>query len=453
MVTISAADNEMLIPSINSPEAVFTALHNRCLMRLAERIASRFNEAGVPLMALKGAALHLTIYDTPSARAMSDLDLLVKPEDLDRARALLEDLGCLRGQPLVREDFFPRYYYETEYMCRTIYPLRIDLHVRPFRQLRYSRLVPADALWKGARHVRLGQASVLIPSTEDMLIQLAAHVATHGYSQAKWLEDIKRWVQAHEGRINWDKLIENANAWGLILPVRQAISKAGEAHGGVCPSDVTLRMARSPVKARDRLSLWHAPRDAAHPVTHVIVNVLTTPGWKFTLGYLWAVLVPDRCHMEQWYRHRHRAWLPIAHLLRWSWPLLKHISGLRRWFAKTELAPSRIHGIGVFATGDVKTGEVIARYKAKPVNRASRYVGWSETVEEHTQHYEITGKLKFLNHACRPNADLVHTNLMALRPIRAGQEITIGYGDGKCQHESAQDERRPGSKNGLTEAA
>ncbi|MCH7841037.1 MAG: nucleotidyltransferase family protein [Planctomycetes bacterium] len=126
------------------------ALRNIRMMHLLERIAARFHEAGVPLMVLKGAALNLAIYDEPSDRPMDDIDLLVRPRDHDRAAVLLEQLGCLRGGHLVRDDFFPRFHYESDHTAGTIDPVKIDLHVRPLRPLRYSRLNPDEALWRDA---------------------------------------------------------------------------------------------------------------------------------------------------------------------------------------------------------------------------------------------------------------------------------------------------------------
>ena len=38
---------------------------------------------------------------------------MVRVEDADRAQALLEDTGCLRSDIVFREDFFPKYYYES----------------------------------------------------------------------------------------------------------------------------------------------------------------------------------------------------------------------------------------------------------------------------------------------------------------------------------------------------
>jgi SET domain-containing protein len=55
----------------------------------------------------------------------------------------------------------------------------------------------------------------------------------------------------------------------------------------------------------------------------------------------------------------------------------------------------------------------------------------------HTTRYELTGKLKFLNHSCRPNAAISRFELRAGRPIAVGQEITISYGSAVCNCEQA----------------
>ncbi|MEE8171151.1 MAG: nucleotidyltransferase family protein, partial [Phycisphaerae bacterium] len=130
------------------------------MMHLLERVAAKFNEAGVALLVLKGAALNLTVYESPQDRPMCDLDLMVHEQDVDRARVLLEKLGFLRGEPLVREDFFPRFYYETHYISGSPLRVTIDLHVRPFRPLRYACIVPADAFWANAEEVTTARARV-----------------------------------------------------------------------------------------------------------------------------------------------------------------------------------------------------------------------------------------------------------------------------------------------------
>ena len=306
------------------------ATRNVRMMHLLERIASRFNEADVPLMALKGAALNLLLYRQPHERPMSDLDLMAPAKWISRARVILEDCGCHTGAPLVREDFFPRYYYETEYAFGEIFPTRIDLHARPLRPLRYARLMPIDALWDGAKMTSIGKATVLVPNDADMLIHLAAHAAVHGCAHGKWIEDIRRWIAVRGQRLNWERFLRNVAQWRLALPVRTTLNLIRDEI--TIPAHVDAGLKKMTVNWRDRLVLRHAPRDAEHTAAHVVVNAVCTPGWRFVLGYLAAIAFPGRAHMADWYPHRHWGWLACAHATRILRPpfvgLLNAVKGL-----------------------------------------------------------------------------------------------------------------------------
>ncbi|GMU22363.1 MAG: hypothetical protein AMXMBFR13_24490 [Phycisphaerae bacterium] len=422
-------------PGNGSPVQVETlgALRNIRMMHQLERLARAFTAAGLPVMALKGAALNLALYTRPDERPMDDLDLLVHPADAQRAADLLEQVGCLRGEPLVREDFFPRFHYEREFRTGVIHPVKIDLHVRPFRPLRYSRTVPLDALWSKARPVACGTARILIPSAEDMLIHLAAHCAIHGHARRIWLADIHRWVESRSATLNWDQVMQRASAWGLVLPVRAALQRVGREFGVVCPPAVMADFKRVNCGWRERLALRQAPRDANHPLAHVAVNVLCTPGLGYVLAYLLAVVFPGREHMADWYGRKHPGWFLCAHVLRLLGPVLGRFPGFWKRFMRIETRSSGIHGVGVVATRDFRVGELIVRYHGRPVDRHGMYVGHRENNGQQVQHVELTGKLRFLNHSCRPNARLAGFELVAVRPVEAGQEITIDYGPGACR--------------------
>lgn len=338
-----------------SPKATLDtiAIRNLRLMRVLEAIAGKFNEAGVALLVLKGGALQLTLGTKLNERPMDDLDILIHPEDLDQARAILKQLGANRGQPFVTEDFFPRFHYEEEFTLGSIYPVKIDLHVRPFRPLRYSRIVPAAALWTRAKAVSIGQATILVPSVEEMLIHLATHAAVHGYSRSLWLRDISLWTAAYRTRINWDRLLATVERWQLALPVRRGLECAASAFGPDCPPAVFRRLAQMRVRWRDRLALRQAPRDATHPIAHVLTNAVCTPGLRFGLAYLLAVAVPSRQHMRVWYRRRHWGWLRCAQVLRWLRPLSSRLLPRQRSPEPSiESAGSRNHNARTFVNRD-----------------------------------------------------------------------------------------------------
>jgi hypothetical protein len=301
-------------------------VRNRFMMRTFERIAETFHSAGVPLMALKGAALNLLLYPRLDARRMDDLDLLVHPNDLDKAVSLLRELGAQSGEPLVRENFCPRFHYEVDWVMGDIFPVKIDLHVRPFRPLRYARIIPDDELWNRARQVPVGKAIVFVPSAEDMLIHLAAHSAIHGNSREMWLRDIKLWADAHRLTLDWNRLLGRAVDWRLALPVAVGFDAAMRTFGRVCPDEVMRQLDNAPTNWRDRLVLWQSPRDADHPVAHVLCNAICTPDLGYSLAYLLAVAWPSRPHIARWYRRRHWGWYPCGQVLRCVAPPIRYLA-------------------------------------------------------------------------------------------------------------------------------
>ena len=282
------------------------------LVHELDTILRQCNDARVPIMLLKGAALCHTIYEEPGLRPMSDIDLLVPPDALARAFQVLEAIGCRRGSTPIREDFFPRFHYEIELLTASPSPARLDLHVRPLRPLRISQTMPDGALWEKARTIRVVRGEALIPKPEFMFIQLAAHAAYHGWERLIWLYDIHRWSRRYGDAMDWHEVVERCREWRLSLPVMRTIERTAALFGPICPDGVRDGFASHRIGWADRWTLRQAPRDAASPLSHVLCNVCCTPGWRFRCAYALALLQPGRQHLGEVYPWRHRGWTVCA---------------------------------------------------------------------------------------------------------------------------------------------
>jgi hypothetical protein len=304
-----------------------TAAENARHRRALEGVAEAFSRGNVPLMLLKGTALNELLYDRPGLRPMADADLLIRPPDALRAGRLLEAMGYERGPGHVRDDFFPRFYYETHYVPRTGGPFFIDLHVRPWRPLRYQQTVPPEALWAGCRIIPFGRTSVRVPGAEGMFLHLAVHLACHGSSRLLWMVDLQRFIHSAGPRFDWDLLCDMARRWKLSRALLHGMEAVGKTLGQVWPAAVVEALRADGCGWKDRLALAQAPHDASHSIRHVLVDLLCTRGWRFRSSYLGAMLLPGRDHMGQFYRRRHPGWLPTAHVLRWWRATLRPLTG------------------------------------------------------------------------------------------------------------------------------
>jgi hypothetical protein len=97
------------------------------------------------------------------------------------------------------------------------------------------------------------------------------------------------------------------------------------------------------------------------------------------------------------------------------------------------VADSPRHGRGLFARGPIAASTWIGFYSGRQTSVNGTHVLWVESDDEFGVDgwigYDGTNELRFLNHARNPNGEMDGRDLYALRDIRAGEEITIHYGE------------------------
>ena len=91
----------------------------------------------------------------------------------------------------------------------------------------------------------------------------------------------------------------------------------------------------------------------------------------------------------------------------------------------TYVAPSAIHGRGLFASTPIRGGDVIGYLQGRPSSEDGDYVLWISA----TRGIEVICDLRFINHSDDPNACYYDDfSVVALRDIAPGEEITHDYG-------------------------
>jgi hypothetical protein len=89
-------------------QALFDAATSSKIRRLLFETLDAFDREGIPTILLKGYGLASRLYPDPLMRAMSDVDLLIPPDHLDRALHILRQQGL---QPKVdADDYYPEQY-------------------------------------------------------------------------------------------------------------------------------------------------------------------------------------------------------------------------------------------------------------------------------------------------------------------------------------------------------
>ena len=107
---------------------------------------------------------------------------------------------------------------------------------------------------------------------------------------------------------------------------------------------------------------------------------------------------------------------------------------------RVRVGPSRIAGQGLFAEQNIKQGTKIIRYIGEKITHEEserRLAAGNVYIIGLNERYAIDGDIpnntaRFINHSCDPNC---HTEqfgntiwLVAIKDIRAGEELTYNYG-------------------------
>jgi hypothetical protein len=174
------------------------------------KILRSFNEAGVPVILLKGAHLAEIVYGNIALRPMGDVDLLVKHTDLLRAHDLLVAQGYANSKKNMGNSLghLPPYYKKNSP------PVEIHYNIcsPPF-----SQGFAVEDLWERTRPAAIHGVAALTLCPEDLLLHLCVHAAIdHGLEIGPLpFFDLARTLEHYRNEIDWDALQHRARQWGL----------------------------------------------------------------------------------------------------------------------------------------------------------------------------------------------------------------------------------------------
>lgn len=256
--------------------AEFRANTRRSLLLSGElvRLINLFEAKGIPVLPFKGPVLATSAYGNLSLRQFSDLDILVRSRDIERAKALFLSEGYSMKIERIevtqeQEAAFVRSPNIHQFVREAAYPfinqqkaVVAELHWGIMPQY-FSFPIDSEALWDELEPVSIAGKTVPNLSPENTLLMLAGHGTKDCWTQLIRICDVAELIRSHP-QLNWAKLIEQATIKGGQRMLFLSLMLARNLLGTDLPEDVWQKIQADPKVELLAAQVWEQLFDASN---------------------------------------------------------------------------------------------------------------------------------------------------------------------------------------------
>lgn len=210
--------NGALIPAVSKEKLkqayYITLSRGMMLYEVFRKAVSVLRANDIDLIVLKGAYLAEKLYGDIALRQFSDIDLLIREQDGEKAQAVLKEAG------FTSNDFslaaFIRQHVGFEHYPQLVFQGgAIELHVRLNRTGEQFQ-IQTESVWKNVQKLSLQGIEVNVPNLPDLLIHTCVHLHKHfqeGEIQFTGFNDIVNLLDIHADKINWEEFTERCRQY------------------------------------------------------------------------------------------------------------------------------------------------------------------------------------------------------------------------------------------------
>jgi Uncharacterised nucleotidyltransferase len=205
---------------------------NRFLAGELLRILQLFEDENILAVPFKGPVLAAVLYRNLALREFVDLDILVREQDILKARQILSNNGYqsnVKSAEITLDTGNDEFYSVST-------GTMVELHWQ-FSPRRFISVLPAQQFWKNIESIESLGRQVWSFSSQDTFLFLAVHGAKHSWSALKWLCDLAEFIRSNP-ELDWPRLFKRAETLGAVRTCRLGILLAAELLQAEVPANV-----------------------------------------------------------------------------------------------------------------------------------------------------------------------------------------------------------------------
>jgi hypothetical protein len=245
------------LPDMRIPDGVDRRFRNHILRNASgnlrlfhdlEATIRTLRDEGIPVILLKGAYLATSVYRNTALRTMSDVDILVREDDLHGAVTRLFKAGFrpVHAGPAAYIEWSARNRFHVipnaKHFFDLVHPswrVKLDVHTalaedeKPFS-------IDMDGLWARATRVMNAELGALVLSPTDSLLYQCMHTSYH-HQFLFGLQpfcDVLEIVRRYRDELQWETVPSRASQWKVGRGVYATLSLSRETLGVPIPENV-----------------------------------------------------------------------------------------------------------------------------------------------------------------------------------------------------------------------
>ncbi len=302
-------------------ESRFFGFQNALRKQELERVLALFSQAGISAILLKGFPLSYTLYPEPYRRPGYDIDLLIRRDGLEKARALLTEVGYHFPNAVSGE--FVSHECTAKRVDERGIEHALDLHWKIANPLIFSELFSFEELSADARELPGVRGARTVTDATAFIYACIHRVAHHHDSdRLLWLMDIDLLARRFDDS-GWAEVVRIASAKQVRGICRRGLERSQAAYRTPLPDAVREALSEGAGTEPAAAYLEGAPPR----MTDIRSNLRALKSSGERLRYLRELAFPPADYMLAKYGLSRRFYLPYLYAVRAA-------SGLRKLFAR-----------------------------------------------------------------------------------------------------------------------
>lgn len=256
------------------------------------RITALLKARGIESIVLKGPVAAEDIFGNPGLYPSGDIDILVRPADLDKAGKILTESGYTFEEG-AREDMLAGTYHLTFHGHYAV-EIHWTLSFRYFD-------IPPEFWWENARTIEYEGMEVKVLSAERYILYAVFRLYNKAFKPLKYFVLPAGIINKYHNEIDWSQLFLLSERYGMRRLVIFALRMLHDLLGSCVPAEV-LRTRIHGYGLLGRLVLSGFFKKSVQTHSRMLIYTILQDSARDTLRILYSRVLPDKSEIRLRYR-------------------------------------------------------------------------------------------------------------------------------------------------------